>query len=320
MKIRRIAAAALAALSLAAPAAAQDKYPSRPLELIVPWGPGGGADVLGRSVARWLETDLKNSTPVINMPGATGMIGLGKLVANPADGHTVAVLTGDTAMTMATTPTAQVKSSEIDVLGVMVRQPSGLFVKYDSRFKTWDDVVAAARANPGAINVATTGANSPDEFSLAVLATKGVKLTAVGYAKPAERYASVVGGHVELLYEQAGDIKGQLDGKALRPILFFAKERLPAPFADIAVSSEHGYDVLLPQFRAIVARAGTDPRRIAALVASLERFSQSAEYATYLKDQLALPDSFIAASSAQAFLRQEFDAMQKVMALATKQQ
>jgi hypothetical protein len=55
-------------------------------------------------------------------------------------------------------------------------------------------------------------------------------------------------------------------------------------------------------------------------VASLERFSQSAEYATYLKDQLALPDSFIAASSAQAFLRQEFDAMQKVMALATKQQ
>ena len=317
MKRRSVIAAALCALAAALPAAAQDRFPARPIELIVPWGPGGGADVLGRSVARWLETDLKTPVPVLNQPGATGMIGLAKLVANAADGHTVAVLTGDTAMAMVT-PAAMVKSGEIEVLGVMVRQPSGLFVKFDSPMKSWDDVVAAATAKPGSVNVATTGANSPDEFTLAVLATKGVKLTPVGYAKPAERYASVIGGHVELLYEQAGDVKGQIDGKALRPILFFARERLPAPFADVKVSGEYGYDVLLPQFRAIVAKTGTDPKRIAALNASLERFSQSAEYTTYLRDQLALPDSFIAARAAQAFLAQEADAMQKVMALAAK--
>ena len=300
------------------PAIAQDKFPSRNVEMIVPWGPGGGADVLGRVIGRWLEADLKTPVPVVNMPGATGTIGLSKVTTNAADGHTLAVLTGDTAMMMIT-PSAPVEASDVAVLGVMVRQPSGLFVKFDSRFKSWDDVVAEATAKPGTINVATTGANSPDEFTLAVLATKGVKLTAVGYTKPAERYTSVIGGHVELLYEQAGDVKGHIDGKALRPILFFAPQRLGPPFADVKVSAEYNYDVLLPQFRAIVTRAGTDPKRVAALSESLERFSASPEYATYLRDQLALPDSFIPARGAQAFLQQETEAMQRVMAIVPKQ-
>jgi tripartite-type tricarboxylate transporter receptor subunit TctC len=242
------------------------------------------------------------------------MIGIGKIVSGPGDGHQVAVLTGDTAMAIAT-PGAQVKANEIAMLGVMVRQPSGLFVRGDSRFKTWDDVVAEAKAKPGSINVATTGPNSPDEFTLAVLASKGVKLTPVGYTKPAERYAAVIGGHIEVLYEQAGDVKGHIDGKALRPILFFAPARMPAPFADVPVSGSYGYDVLLPQFRGLVVKAGTDPKRIAALSDSLERFSKSPEYATYLRDQLALPDSFIPAQGAQAFLQQETEAMQKVMQL-----
>jgi tripartite-type tricarboxylate transporter receptor subunit TctC len=298
-------------------AAAQERYPARNVEMIVPWGPGGGADVLGRTVARWLETDMKATVPVINQPGATGLIGIGKMISAPNDGHTIAVLTGDTAL-MLTAPTTSVKIADLAVLGVMVRQPSGLFLKSDSRFKSWDDVVAEARAKPGTVTVATTGPNSPDEATLDFLATKGIRMTSVGYTKPGERYAAVLGGHVDLLYEQAGDIKGHLDSRALRPILFFAPQRLATPFAEVPVSSEQGYEVLLPQFRAIVARAGTDPKRIAALSESLERFAASPEYANYLREQLALSDSFIPARGAQAFLQQELDAMQRVVTVAQK--
>jgi tripartite-type tricarboxylate transporter receptor subunit TctC len=287
--------------------------------MIVPWGPGGGADVLGRVIAKWLEGDLKTSVPVINMPGATGLIGIGKMTAAPGDGHTVAVLTGDTAL-MLTTPSAPVKVGDLAVLGVMVRQPSGLFTRADSPYKTWDDVVAAAKSKPGGVNVATTGPNSPDEATLEFLGTKGVKLTSVGYTKPGERYTAVLGGHVDLLYEQAGDVKGHIESKALRPLLFFATQRLPAPFADVPVSGEYGYDVLLPQFRALVAKAGTDPKRAAALAESLERFAATPEYAAYLRDQLALTDSFIPARGAQAFLQQELDAMQKILAATPKKQ
>ena len=75
---------------------AQDKYPSRPVEFIVPWGPGGGADQLARRVSKLLEADLKVSIPVINVPGATGNTGMTKLLSAPPDGHSMAIFIGDT--------------------------------------------------------------------------------------------------------------------------------------------------------------------------------------------------------------------------------
>ena len=293
---------------------AQDKFPARPMEMIVPWGPGGGADTVGRMVARWFESDLGGTMAVLNAPGATGVIGLSKLLQTPPDGHNMGIMTSDTLMIIGVTPKT-LKASDLVTLGVLSRQPSGLFVKTDSRFKTWMDVVAEARAKPGAVSVATTGPGSPDDASIDYLQTKGLKLTNVAYGKPGERYASVLGGHVDLLFEQAGDIKGHLDGKTLRPLLFFTAQREPAPFADVPVAGELGYDFLPPQMRAVVVRADTDPKRVALLAASLDRYAASKDYAAYLKDQLAAPDSYISANATAAFMAQDVAAMKRVHAL-----
>lgn len=308
-----LAVALLAALSLAPEAArAQDRYPSKPVEMIVPWGPGGGADILGRLVGKWLEGDLKATVPVINMPGATGAIGIGRMVQNGADGHSIGVLTGDT-LALATSSESTFKFQDIVALGVMIRQPSGFFARGDGPYKTWNDVIAAAKANPGKITVAITGPGSPDEATVAHVSARGVPLTSVGYTRPGERYAAVLGGHVDLLYEQAGDVKGHLESKALRPLVFFATQRAPAPFADVPASTEFGYEILLPQVRTIVARAGVEPRRLAAIAASLDRYAQTPEFATYLRDQYAQPDSYVAFRDAQKFLEGELAAMRKFM-------
>jgi len=307
-----ICAALCASVAGATPAVGQERFPSRPVEVVVPWGPGGGADILGRFVAKWMESDLQGWFPVINLPGATGSIGLQKMVASGNDAHAIGVLTGDT-LTMAALPDSPFKFGEIVALGVMIRQPSGLFAKGDGRFKSWSDVVAADKAKPGSITVAITGANSPDEATVNYLAGKGISLISVPFARPGERYTSVLGGHVDLLYEQAGDIKGNLDSKAMRPLIFFATQRLAAPFADVPVSAELGYEVLLPQMRAIVAKAGTDPRRLEVLAASLGRYAATPEFAAYLRDQYAQPDSYIPMKDAQRFLEGEIAAFQKVL-------
>jgi len=305
---------AAALVSLCALAVAQEKFPARTMEMMVPWGPGGGADTIGRLVARWLETDLGASVPVVNTAGATGVIGLSKLMQAPGDGHNLGILTSDTLMVIGLAPRT-LKYADVLPLAVLSRQPSGLFVRGDSRFKSWNDIVAEAKAKPGTVSVATTGPGSPDDASIDYLATKGIKMTSVAYAKPGERYAAVLGGHVDLLFEQAGDIKGHVDGKTLRPVLFFMAQRVAAPFADVPVAGELGYDFLPPQLRALVVRADTDPKKIALLSASLDRFAASKEYAAYLKDQLALPDSFVAAAAAQGFLAQDLAAMKRVNAL-----
>jgi tripartite-type tricarboxylate transporter receptor subunit TctC len=89
----------LAAVLLACGAAivhAQEKYPSRPIEFIVPWGPGGGADQVARKSSQLMEKDLGVSLPVINVPGATGQTGLTKMLTSAPDGYTISVMTGDT--------------------------------------------------------------------------------------------------------------------------------------------------------------------------------------------------------------------------------
>lgn len=312
--MRALLTAFVMASMLLAPGGAQsqERFPTKPLEMIVPWGPGGGADILGRLVAKWMEADLKATVPVINMPGATGAIGVGRMVQNGADAHSIAVMTGDT-LALATGSESTFKFQDVVALGVMIRQPSGFFARVDGPYKTWNDVIAAAKANPGKISVAITGPGSPDEATVAHVSAKGVPLTSVGYTRPGERYTAVLGGHVDLLYEQAGDVKGYLESKQLRPLIFFATQRAAAPFADVPASTEFGYEILLPQVRAIIAKAGIDPRRLAALSASLDRYAQTPEFAKYLSDQYALPDSYVAQKDAQKFLDGELAAMRKFM-------
>ncbi|GAP37979.1 tripartite tricarboxylate transporter substrate binding protein [Piscinibacter sakaiensis] len=314
---RRLVARAGLALGLAAGlcplAGAQERYPSRPIEMIVPWGPGGGADVLGRIVGRWLETDLKTPVPVSNLAGASGMIGLGRLAQLPADGHALAVLTGDSLM-MAASPAPTFRIAETTALAVLVRQPSGLFLPPGGRYKSWDDVVKALQAKPGSVTVAITGPNTADDLTVRYLASRGLSLVGVPYTKPGERYAAVVGGHVDLLYEQAGDLRGFLDAGQLKPILFFAEQRLAAPFADVPVSRELGYEILLPQVRALLVRSGTDTQRLQALSRSIERFVASPEYRQFIEQQLALPDSFLPLARAQPFLQSELEVSRKLLA------
>ncbi len=312
--MRALLTALTLATTLLAPggAQAQERFPAKPIEMIVPWGPGGGADILGRLVAKWMEADLKATVPVINMPGATGAIGVGRMVQNGADAHSIAVMTGDT-LALATAADSTFKYPDVVALGVMIRQPSGFFARVDGPYKTWNDVIAAAKANPGKISVAITGPGSPDEATVAHVSAKGVPLTSVGYTRPGERYTAVLGGHVDLLYEQAGDVKGYLESKQLRPLIFFTTQRAAAPFADVPASTEFGYEILLPQVRAIIAKAGIEPRRLAALSASLDRYAQTPEFAKYLADQYALPDSYVAQKDAQKFLDGELVAMRKFM-------
>ncbi|HEX2651348.1 MAG TPA: tripartite tricarboxylate transporter substrate binding protein [Burkholderiales bacterium] len=308
--------ALLAALAATA-GLAQEKYPSRPVEMIVPWGAGGGADQLARKLARLMEERVKVSIPVVNVPGATGSTGMTKLVTAPADGYAMAIHIADTHALLATS-SPRWKANDFIPLGIMIRQPSALLVKKDSPFKTWNDVVKAAKANPGKLKVAMLGFGSVDDMALKYLEGKGLKFTPVPYAKPGERYTAILGGHTDLLYEQPGDVRSFIDSGQMRPILIFNKERMLPEFADVVCSKEAGLEVYLPQFRSVVVRAGTDPKRVAVLADAVAAAAAEPEFYAFLKESLALRDSFIPAKEAKKFLDGELAAMDKFAAQLKK--
>ena len=285
---------------------AQDKYPSRPIELIVPWGAGGGADQLARRVSKLLEPDLKTSIPVINVPGATGNTGMTKLMSAAPEGYSAAILIGDTLSTIA--GGGRWKLTDVIPLGVMIRQPTGLYVKTDSKYKTFEDLLADARNNE--LKVAILGFGSADEILINQINAKGAKLRMVPFASPGERYSSILGGHADVLVEQAGDIRSFLDSKQMRPLVFFASA--PAPgFASVPLAKDSGFPIVINQFRSIVVRAGTDPKQVATLSAALEKVARSPEFVKYLEDELAYADSFIPAAQAGAFLERELKSIEQ---------
>jgi len=287
-------------------------YPERPIELIVPWGPGGGADQLARLVSKQLEPMLGQGVPVVNVPGGTGATGMAKLLAAPADGYSMAIYIADShALLAGKNPRWQM--SDITPVAVMMKVPSFIFVKEDSKFKNWAEFANVAKSNPGKLKVATLGFGSVDDFSLTVLAKNGVKVTQVPFAKPSERYVSILGDHADALYEQAGDVAQFLNSKQMRPILLFGEKRLDR-FKDIPASYELGYKIALPQFRSIVVRAGTPPDIVQKLSDALAKVYASDEYKKFMEVQFCDPNSFEDAAHAPAFINQQLEDMKKTMA------
>ena len=301
---------ALAAMLLAgaiSPATAQDKYPSRPVEFIVPWGPGGGADQLARKIAPGIEKELKVSLPVINVPGATGQTGLNKMLTQPADGYSISIFIADT-LAVQVDPATRWKVEDIVPAAIMIRQPSAFFVAQNSPMKTWKDVEAEARKRP--LKVGVTGFGSADDLTVIYLNGKGLKFQSVPFPKPAERYTAILGGHADILYEQLGDVKSFLESKQMRPVVIFADARFPA-YGDVPAGREVGHTIVINQFRSITLKAGTDPARVKAVSDALAKVAATDDYKAWLKDQYADEASFIPASGAVAFMKNEMDTIRK---------
>jgi tripartite-type tricarboxylate transporter receptor subunit TctC len=299
-------------VAVAAPisAKAQD-YPTRPIEFVVPWGPGGGADQVARKLAKLMEPKLKVSMPVVNVPGATGQTGLTKMLTAPADGYSVSVFIGDTFALQAGSTRPKWSMDDINPLGVVIQQPSAFLVAVDGKFKSWADLEKMAKTET--LRVGVTGFGSNDDLTVNYLAKKGLKFISVPFPKPGERYAAVLGGHADVLYEQIGDVRRFVDAKQLKPVILFAGKR-DASFPDVPTSVELGHQVTLPQFRSIVVKAGTDAKVIKTLGDALAQAAADPEYVAYLKEQYADPNSFVPAAETKAFLANELKAMKQLIA------
>ena len=137
-------------------------------------------------------------------------------------------------------------------------------------------------------------------------------MTLVPNANPGERYASVLGGHNEVLYEQAGDIRQYLDAKQLKPVLVFAENRLAA-FPDVPCAKELGFEVYLPQFRCIIAKKGVAPEQIKILTAAFEKAMQTPEWKKFNEEQYATRTVTWAAISSGTWVAGEMNNMEKFM-------
>jgi tripartite-type tricarboxylate transporter receptor subunit TctC len=279
-------------------AVAASAYPSRPVDFIVPWGTGGGADLVGRALAKEMEPILAVSLPVVNVPGGTGQTGLAKLGEGPADGYMIEETTSETLL-LPVTGHPLFDLARFVPLGIIDQQNPGLLVGAASPFKDWNDLLTTARKQ--SVSVAFDGFGSTGDLLLSYLNRHaGTHFNLVPYAQPSERIASVLGGENAVLFTQPGDVHAYIAGGQLRPVLLFA-DRPDPQFPAIPIAKTFGYPSLI-HFRAIYVKAGTPPEITRLLGAALDKAVQSSSYKSMLEDEGALPASVIDATQVGDFI------------------
>jgi tripartite-type tricarboxylate transporter receptor subunit TctC len=234
--------ALVASLLAALPAAAQ--YPDKPVTMLAGYPPGGLVDVVARLVAEGMKPKFPRGLTVVNRPGAAGAVAVAEMARGSPDGYTI-VLTPHSALVIA----AQIQDltyktpDDYDPFINLVSYYPMIAVRTESEYKTIQELVADARANPGKIRVGSPGEGTSSHLNLEELMYHaGVKMIHVPFQGWGQSSPALLGGHIEAVVAQPGELKGQVDGKRMRVLVAFQPRRHPV-FPDVPTAKELGWDV-----------------------------------------------------------------------------
>ena len=180
--------------------AAQAQYPQRPIQLIVPWGAGGGTDATARILASLLEKELGQPVNVVNRTGGSGVVGHQAIASAAPDGYTLGMITVEISM-MHWMGITSLKPADYTALALVNADPAGLSVRADSPYRSVRELLAAARANPGRLKASGTGQGGIWHLALVGL------LRDQGIAPSAMPWVPAQGAAPSLLELVAGDRK-----------------------------------------------------------------------------------------------------------------
>jgi tripartite-type tricarboxylate transporter receptor subunit TctC len=264
MKIRHtrpalfIAALAIVAFAASVRPAGADEYPTRPIHLIVPFPPGAGSDTVARLVAQAMANSLPQPIVVENKSGAGGVLANRFVATSPPDGYTLLLMTGAypaQAAMLKQLPFDPLK--DIAAISTIIEYPFVAIVRADSPIATISDLIAAAKAKPGALNYATTGAGSvhhlaTELFNLAA----GVSTVPIAYRGGATQVLELLAGRVDFVLETLPSAAAAIKDGRVRALAVTTSQRWPTlPDVPALAETLPGYEVV--SFLGFAAPAGT---------------------------------------------------------------
>jgi tripartite-type tricarboxylate transporter receptor subunit TctC len=264
---RRLVLTALAAIGLGAGAQAQSRYPERAITVLVPFAPGGIADLSARAVAEHMARTLGQPVVIDNRPSAGSIVASQAVAAARPDGHTLLLMSNANAVSVGLfrkLPYDPVKDfAPVATLGFF---DIGVFVAANSRFATLKDALVFARAHPGKLNVGTIAPGSTQHLSAKLFETvAGVEALVVPYKGSPAVLTALRSGEIDLAFEVVGPMVPQVAAGVVKALAVSSDRRNPAlpEVPTVQQAGVPGYNVA--SWNAIAAPAGTPPEVVAVL-------------------------------------------------------
>jgi len=285
MQTRILALAAIAAL---APAAlAQGFVPTRPVEVVVHTGPGGGNDVLARAIAVIAEKEhlLPVRMQVVNRPGGNGNLSMAYVAEKRGDPNTIGLFTANMLTVYLVSPEAKVTVRDLTPIARLVLEPAVIAVKADAPYKTLADFIEAAKKNPGQLKQSGGSITSRDNVVRQLLQkATGTRWAYISFPGGGERIAALLGGHVDLMVIEPEEAGEHIRAGSMRVLAQVSEHRLPG-YPNVPTLKEAGFDVpAVPQIRGVVAPPGIPKENIAYWEDFFRRLTLTVSWKKYLQD------------------------------------
>jgi tripartite-type tricarboxylate transporter receptor subunit TctC len=294
---RRAFLALMAAVALPLCAAAQS-FPSQPVRLIVPWPPGGSTDVVMRALADATSRHLGQPVTIENKPGAAGTLGAAAVAGTKPDGYVI------TQMPVSVFRMPFMQKVNFDPLKNftyiihLTGYTFGVVVRDDAPWKTWDEMIAWAKANPGKLTYGTPGAGTSLHITMEDIAEKrGLEFLHVPYKGGSEAYQALLGGQIMAVADSSGWAP-QVEAGKFRLLVTWGEQRTKK-FPTVPTLKELGYGVVSTSPFGFAGPANMDPKAVQILH---DAFKKGMEEKSYL-DVLERYDQVPAYLSPEDYLK-----------------
>ncbi|HEY5900542.1 MAG TPA: tripartite tricarboxylate transporter substrate binding protein [Burkholderiales bacterium] len=275
----------VAAVLFLAAFAAQAQYPQRPVQLIVPWGAGGGTDATARIIGALLEKELKQPFNVVNRTGGSGVVGHDAIARAAPDGYTIGLITVEITM-MHHVGLTNLKHTDYTPIGLVNADPAGINVRVDAPYKSVKDLLAAIKANPGKLKASGTGQGGIWHLAIAgLLKDQGIDPAALPWVPSngaAPGLQDMVAGGVDVVPCSIPEARSMIDaGKARALAIMDASP--PQLYPNMpTLKQELGTNWAIAAWRVIAAPKGIPAEVQRTLTTALKRVYDSKDYKDFM--------------------------------------
>ena len=291
MTTRRSLLLATLAAPAVAPALAQtNRFPDRPIEIVVGFVAGGATDLDARAYGRLLEQRLGGSVVVVNRTGAGGEVSLASVARARPDGHTLGTTNMPGFLTIPIERSAQYKLDDFVGIANLVTDPSAISVHAQSPYRTLPDLIAAARARPEQLTYASPGVGTDDHLQLVLLQeATGIRMTHVVFQGDPQLRTALLGRQVDSIGLNLGPVTANADNIRVLSQGGATRSRFSR---DVPTLRELGFPIEMASERGLVAAAGTPPGILARLREATADIARDPEFVRILETRFTEP-SFI---------------------------
>jgi putative tricarboxylic transport membrane protein len=317
MSPRKMSYCAVAAALVCAAGAAQAQgyKPTRPVELVVHTGPGGGSDVLARAVTVMFEREklVPVRVTVVNKTGGNGNVAIAYLAEKKGDLNTIGFFTGAQLTSYLVSKEATVTIRDLTPVARLVLEPAVIAVKSDSPYKTMREFIEAAKKNPGQLKQSGGSITTRDNVVRELLQkNSGARWAYISFPGGGERIAALLGGHVNMMVIEPEEAGEHIRAGNMRLLAQVSSKRL-THYPDVPTLKEAGFDVpVVPQVRGVVAPPGIPKANLEYWEGVFKKLTQTASFRKYLEDN-QFEEGYLDSAGLVKFLDTYFAQMRTIL-------